>query len=169
MNSITRRRLLRTVAIAPLAAALASCTGADGQTPIARTIELVSLIAGGLASTVLPSLGSLAGLDAATVTKVQGWIAQLQKLASTAANVITNADAVSLASQVQTLVNAVIEALSNLSVLPANVSGALSAAASLIPVIFSILGMFAAPRSAPRFAGYRRMNEAEARAALARR
>lgn len=150
------------LAAAPVGVGLSGCAQLQGlSTPqkISQVAADVAAIADGLAG-VLPSLGQVSGIDAGTVAKVGGYVADLQKVAATLAGAGTTAEAQPLVKQVEQFVNAIAGALAGLA-LPPPIGPAITAASVLLPVIEAAVNL-AVPAAAPAGA----MTPDEARAIL---
>jgi len=147
MNTlVSRRRLLSATSIIPVAVALNACKGLTAPQIAAQAVSDVKLIASGLVG-ALPSLGTAAGIPAATVAAVGAGIAKLQTVADAIGQAASNVDAQPLVQQLETLLNAAVGSLAGMA-LPAPFGPALTAATVLLPVIESLVGLVIAPKAA---------------------
>lgn len=146
-----RRHLLSAAAALPLAAGLAACSAVTAAVP--QVVDDVNSVAAGL-NGILPSLTTIAGVAAQTVTKIQGLVGEAQTIASQVGQVVSPSAATGLAGVVGDVVTALTGAA-----LPPWAGAVLSAAQALLPVILTAAGVaLAGPPPA--------MSAAQARAVL---
>lgn len=157
MQIMTRRALLRSTALVPIAA-LAACNGMSAAQIGQQVAGDVSLLGTGLAG-ALPGLVSLKVLTGADVSKVSGLVGQLTQLASGVSSALTQTAAQPVIQQIGGVL-AQIAAVAG-PLLPPPWGTAIMAAQVLFPVIASAVGLIsqAAPLAGP-------MTPDQARAAL---
>ncbi len=167
---ITRRRLLITTALVPLAACGGVVTPNPNPTPgpsgdLSVLIGEVSDLTAGLVDKLLPLLGTVADLSPETAAKIRGGAATTQALAGQVAEVLSIDDAKPLVQQIGPIALQIVSALAGLPGMPLEVSLLLSAVSVLVPIITNMVGL-SLPRAMPRFAGYREMTPEQARTVL---
>jgi len=167
---ITRRRLLATTALVPLAACGGGVTPNPNPTPgpsgdLSVLIGEVSDLAAGLVDRLFPLLGTLAGLSTETAAKIREWAETIQALAGQVAGVLSVDGAKPLVQQIGPIALQIVGALAGVPGMPFEVSLLLSAVSVLVPVIMKMVGL-SLPRAMPRFAGYREMTPEQARTVL---
>lgn len=162
---ISRRGLFRTVLV-PMVLFLAGC---GANQPIdqnfARLAALVNTLAAALAK-ILPTIVSVAGGSSPLALQITGYIDELQKFAATVAASASTGAAASTVKQIENVVNALVQAASNLP-LPPPIPSILMAASVVLPTLEALVGLLipAAPR--PRIASApAAMTPAEAEAIL---
>jgi hypothetical protein len=152
MNTMTRRQLLRTSALIPVAA-LAACGGLAPVVAVVTDPAVGALLTAlkpwidGLG--VLPAWLTSAAVDPAVIAKVTGWIGQIVSIAGQVGGVTSIGGAVPLISSLAKIFGDVLAALPA-GTLPTNIAQLLAAAETYLPTILAIVGMFA--QRAPRFA-----------------
>lgn len=134
--ALSRRRLLAGAALLTLAAC------ANAVQVVDTVAQDAAAIAGGLKG-VLPQVGTIVGVPAATVAKVGQYVADIQSAAGAVQAAAGSAPGQATAvQQIATAVNGIVGALAAFSaVLPSPVSAALAAASVLLPVIESAVGL----------------------------
>lgn len=158
---ISRRHLLGTVALGGVAASAVGC--AQLSTTASQLVTDANTLASGLAG-IAPSLSTITGAAASTITTVQGWIADAQAVAQKIATAAESglAAVAPLASQMGSLVNSIVGTLGGGAVtVPSWLQTVLTAAQTLAPIILSAAGIALA---APLVSGG--MTPAQARAVL---
>ena len=166
MREMTRRALLRSTALVPVAAVVA-CAGQTAAGLPAQLLSDVQTLASGVAG-ILPTLGAVAGIPAATVSQVGGDIAELQQAAGTLSGVATTTAAQPVVQQIEGYVNAIVGIAAPL--LAATPAGPILAAATvLLPVIEAAVGLVLPPSAPPAAvaAAASQMTPAQARLILA--
>lgn len=151
------RRTLLTGAAALAAATLAAC--ATGAPTPATVADDVTLIAGAFVA-MLPKLGSIDGIGAATTAAVNQAVVDLQAASGAISAAETTTSARPVVARLEADVNAVISVLAGLN-LPAPISTVLEAASVLLPIIEAAVGITAPVGAAPGV-----MTPAQARRAL---
>ena len=138
MNALSRRQFFAVSGVSGAALLLAGC---DLNGALSAAATDAQTIAAGL-SGAMASLSSLniPGLTPATVTKVQTAIAAIVTVSKSLSGATSTNSAQPLVQQLEGDVNAVVDALAGLS-LPAEISLPLQAAAVLLPVIESAVGL----------------------------
>lgn len=124
---------------------LASCSLA-GLTPN-QALQQVALDAQTIAASykaMLPQLATIEKIPAATVAKVGQYIADIQAIAASLAIATTTSAALPSVQQLEADLNAIVAALAGLPLPPA-IGLALQAAAILLPVIETSVGLVATP------------------------
>lgn len=154
---IARRTLLAVTAFVP-AAALVGCAG--GAT-VSTVVADINLVLNGLKS-VLPGLTSL--IPAATMAQLQTWLADAQAAASAVASGTTGTTA---GQQFLSAVESILGVLASLPLIPPPFNAIVGAAAVLLPIIVSALGLATPPSAVKLMAKVPSMTVAEARAILA--
>jgi hypothetical protein len=126
----------RVIAAALAAAALSACTLAqqpNASASLVRAAADVALIAKGLRA-VVPELGGVAGLDAATVTKIDRAIGDIEQVATAIGKAQTTTAARPLVAEVEDDLGVVTDALAGLK-LPGKAGEAIAAAETLLPIV----------------------------------
>lgn len=163
MKHVTRRALLGSAAIAPIA--LAGCAELRGgslpSAKLAQVLSDVRDIASGLVG-VLPSLGSIQGIPASVVATAGDYIVKIKDVSGQLASVTTASAAQPLVKQLESLVNALLAAVTPFVAGIPTVGAIFAAANVLLPVIETAVGLIV-PAQAPAMAG---MTPAEARLIL---
>jgi hypothetical protein len=142
---LSRRTLLTGVIVSPAILApglIAGCQNLSGSSATqvaAQVVSDVGTIAAGLAG-ALPALGATGAVPAALVAKVGGWVATIQQVAGQVVNGMPQASAQPLVKQIEGLVNDIVMALAGVP-LPPPFGPALAAAAVLLPVIETAIGL----------------------------
>ena len=135
---ISRRQLLGGAATGAIALALAGCaTGQNAGATLQQAISDAELIANGLAA-ALPQLGKV--FTAGVLAKASAAIADIKTAAAAVAAAVSASAAQPAVAQLAAAVNGLVAALAGLP-LPAPISTALAAAAVLLPIIESTVGM----------------------------
>lgn len=156
---MNRRQFLGAGALAS-AFSVAALTGCATHPTPASVANDVSLIASGYRS-VLPQIGTIAGITPAIVAKAGQAIADLQAAAAAFASADAAAVQKTLVQRIEADVNAVVAVLAGLP-LPAPISTILQAALVLLPIIEASVGIVAPAAAAPGG-----MSPSQARLALA--
>lgn len=154
----TRRLLLTTAPIA----VLAGCSSVGKIISAAPTIASDAQLIADALEAILPTIRTLSGISQAVYDKVAAVVASIKSTASAIASSGTGSSAASLVSSLVTGVGAVIAALGGIA-MPSWVTVALDAAAALLPILKSAVGLATAPTAALAPA----MTPAEARRILA--
>lgn len=137
---LTRRELMATTALMPLAA----CAGTTPSAALIQAIQDVQTIAAGLAG-VLPGLGSIPGIPATVVGKAGSIISEIQAVAQQMAGVTTTAGAQGSVQQLETLLNTLVAAVAPFVAAVPVVGQVFAAAAVLLPVIEAAVGLIVKP------------------------
>jgi ABC-type transporter Mla subunit MlaD len=146
--NMTRRALLRTTAIVPLAVIAAGCSTIQTQLP--QFVTDMNTIAAALQS-VLPQIQTLTGLPAATLATIQSAITTAQNAAAQVASTI----AAGTTTGINGLISGFGSAVSTVAGLiggnaPGFIGTLLTAVQTLLPAILSVAGIALAP---PAMAG----------------
>lgn len=142
--NLNRRNLLRTAAAIAVVATLPACTPAQVQSAkdaFNAAVSDLSGIASGLATAGV-TLGSVLGINSATLQKIGTDIGGLQTILSAGASAVTTAGASTL-SNFESIFNNIVSAASSLGgILPSPFSLALTAANALLPGIENAFNNF---------------------------
>jgi hypothetical protein len=111
---------------------------------ISQAAQDVALLTGGLKA-ALPLVAQATKLDAATTAKVQAGLTDLQNLSNQLAAASTAAAAQGIVQLVEADVNSVISSLASAQNLPPNVQQILQAAAVMLPTVEALLNMTVLP------------------------
>lgn len=141
---VSRREILGLLAVAPIAGCTASST-TTANTIAQQVVSDVGLIATGLQA-ALPGLTTTAGISATTVSKVGGYVSQLQSLASSVTTSLTTTSAQPVIQQVISVIGQIAAVAG--PALPPPWGTAILAAEVLLPVIASAVGIAMASTSA---------------------
>ena len=141
MTLMTRRALLRSTALVPVALALDGCAKLTSVLASLPQYAVDVQKAGALLSKfVLPALPAL-GLAGATLTKVEGWITQAESVAGTIGSAAA-AGGTTLVSQLSSFAGAFNGIASTLGLkLPGDVGLVLQDVAALLPTILKDAGV----------------------------
>ena len=140
MTPITRRALLRTSALVPVAVVVA-CAGQTVPQALQQAAQDAALLATGLAP-VIPQLTGF--VSASTLATAQTALATLKGAATQLAGIPTTSGAVPVVQQIEQAVNAILGIAAPL--LAATPAGPILTAASvLLPVIEAAVGMIVPP------------------------
>lgn len=150
--TITRRSLLRTTAIVPIVA-LAACQGVGSAVQaVPQFVTDATTIATALQA-LLPSLTTITGFSASTLSQIQTWVSEAKNLASELSSAASAGGSVtSMVSNFGSVVGNVISSLTGSAGASSVVQTIISAASTLLPVILSAAGIAfaqAAPASMP--------------------
>lgn len=140
---------------------LAACAGTDQTVKIVATD--VQLIANGLQG-ILPNLGTLAGLSPESLATIANALADLQQVASAIAQTSTTAEEKPLVQKVEAYVNTIVSILAAIPLIPPPISTVLQAAAILLPIIETAVGLVV--QNPPRVRGGTPMTADQARLIL---
>ncbi len=111
---------------------------------ISQAAQDVALLTGGIKA-ALPMIAQATKLDAATTAKVQAGLTDLQNLSNQLAAASTAAAAQGIVQQVETDVNSIVSSLALVQNLPPNVQQILQAAAVMLPTVEALLNMTVLP------------------------
>lgn len=140
MTGMTRRGLLRTTALVPVALAMEGCqSGVLTSANLQKVIDDFNTIADGVAA-ILPTLGTINGIGSGTVALVGKIIAGVEKVAGAVSSTLTETAAAPLVTKLETGVGNVIAALKGVS-LPGIISTILRDAEMLLPVLKTAVGL----------------------------
>lgn len=139
MTTISRRALLRTASLLPIAGAVVACAGQTAATIAATAAQDIGLIGSGL-SGALPALAASGVVSSSALSQVTGYINNIEQVATSVTTASTVAQGQSAVQQIETLLNSVVSALAGLT-LPAPFGPALSAASVLLPVVETAVGL----------------------------
>lgn len=140
---VSRREMLGLIAAVPLAGCAGSTTTAN--TIAQQVVSDVGLIATGLQA-ALPGLTTTAGVSATAVSKVSGYVTQLQSLASSVTTSLTTTSAQPVIQQIISVVGEIAAVAG--PALPPPWGTAILAAEVLLPVVASAVGIAMASTSA---------------------
>lgn len=164
MNSITRRHLLMTTALIPIAACaqLAPVISVVTDPKVAAILAALKPWIDGLG--VLPAwLTGIATPE--TVARVAGWIAQLNDIAGQIGGVTSVGSAIPLLKLLAPILSNIMAALPA-GTIPANISSLLTAAVTYLPTILMIAGLFMRPAPQPLMYAQGQMTPEQALAVL---
>lgn len=138
----SRRRVLALAGVSTLTA----CSGIQGSNvpEVVKNIAAdAALIATGLAG-ILPTLSSV-GLSPDLISKVSGYVSDLQKAASTLAGMPSVGASATTVQQIVGLVNGVVAVLGVVT-LPTGIGAIVSAASILLPILERAVGLTSSRR-----------------------
>lgn len=141
-----RRALLRSTAIAPVAAlgACANATGSNFNQLLAIAMADVSAIVTGLTSVLKQLAASSLGISSSLLATISGYVTGAQTVASSLQSATSAATAQPLLSQLESYLNATVSALASIPLIPQPISGILQAASLVLPVAEATLGIVVA-------------------------
>lgn len=139
MSQITRRALLRSSALAPVALAVGCSQLSSAAIALPAIAADFTTVADAVTS-ILPALSSIAGITTGTIATITGWIGTIEKAAGAVASAASNSAAQPLVTTLMNGVSGVIAALSGVK-LPSSVSTILADAQTLLPVITAAVGI----------------------------
>lgn len=135
--------LRRNLLLGSTALGVTACAGQTVDQDVVMVAADASTIANGLTG-VLAQLGPLAatyGIPASTMASVSTAVAGLQAIAAQMSGVTTAAAAQPMVQKIETYVNTIVSALAAFPLIPPPISTTLTAAAILLPVIESVVGI----------------------------
>ena len=150
MVNLNRRHLLSLVA-GSSALSIAACSAMSMSAVITTVADDVNIIATGLLG-VLPTIGTIVGVNPEMVATIGSAIADLQSLAQQIKVTTDITVTQTLVQQVEADVNVIVNALAGIRLLPPPVSLALQAVVVLLPVIEMAINMIVRPKLTARAA-----------------
>jgi hypothetical protein len=160
--ALSRRQLFAGVA----AAALAGCSASQLAASLPQYAEDAQTIAAGLQASLV-QLQSVPGIPAASLAQVSAAIADMQKMAAAISAASTASAALPSVQQLEADVNAVASTLASFSaIMPPQIGIAVQAAAVLLPVIETGVGLVVNAVTAPAPATAAAMTPDQARLVL---
>lgn len=161
---MNRRDLIRGMMAVPAIAVLGAAGCTTAQTTVAQTVVNDVDMTAKAFETVLPNFAKIAGINAATVATIYGWIGNITTVARQIVAGMSQSAAQPLVQQIESDVNNIVGVLSTLP-LPPTIMTVVDAAAVLLPVIEAAVGLVT-PASMQMRTAHAGMTPDEARAAL---
>jgi hypothetical protein len=136
-NSFSRRALLRTTVLVPVAVAVTACGSTNGGPSLSQLAQDVQTLAAGVGA-ILPLISNLSGISGSIMSTVQSALADINEVA---AAVGAGGSTITVAN-LSTDVGTILKVLTGSGVtVPSTVTTILQAAMALLPTILSAAGV----------------------------